>query len=216
MLAHLFPIRNDRLTEAELRAMAAGTRVDDGLAGFIGVFQRTIGDRPPPDSVKWPLTAFMSPEEADVFARREATASLPLPSFVAISGTCNPLGAEFRESFREPCITIARAMFAQKQNSIVSAQIGGVMVRRLLKGTPEAEEAIRYRRQYVWLREKDAIIDTMDERILQFDADTAAYGEWEAILRMATRMGIPREPPADWVPESPSDLLLPEERPQAP
>ena len=52
--------------------------------------------------------------------------------------------------------------------------------------------------QQVWAREQRPYT-----RSKEYTADLLKYGEWEALLRQADRVGLPRQPPATWEPRRP-------------
>lgn len=83
------------------------------------------------------------------------------------------------------------------------------MLRRFSRSTPEAAAAIRLRRQYVWMSEQLSETKAPEEKE-RLNEEEIALGEWEAYQRSAERSGVPREPPPDWVPKRPEQLLLPE------
>ena len=88
--------------------------------------------------------------------------------------------------------------------------IGGTMVRRLGKDTPEAASDKELRRDYVWMDEQ--LGDSDGSYLEQVQRDTIDLGEWAAYQRAVERMGKSSTPPAGWVPRNPQTLLLSEER----
>ena len=115
---------------------------------------------------------------------------------------------------RDDCVAVGRLLFHDRSASIIARMVGGMMLRRLVKGSPEDVAARKLRRDYVWgelqLTEKHASYQD------QFQSEIESFGEWEAWERALERLGISREPPAGWAPDDPNLLLLSEERAPAP
>lgn len=88
------------------------------------------------------------------------------------------------------------------------------MLRRLLKGTGEDNEAIQMRREYVWLSEQ---LDASDGSYkAQLRSDLVNLGEWVAVQHAIERLGKSTEPAPGWVPKDPQALPLPEDRSASP
>jgi len=46
-------------------------------------------------------------------------------------------------------------LFGERGNNMASKSVGSTMTRRFSRDTPQAEAAIRFRRQYVWMSEQN-------------------------------------------------------------
>jgi hypothetical protein len=137
--------------------------------------------------------------------RHDSVDAVPLPSFAGVGALCRAPG----EQQRADCIELGRKLLSDRSGAIVPRMVGSAMLRRLLKGTPEAAAATERRREYVWLSEKLPDDKRSDENMQR---DAAAVGEWEAWLRLADRTGTPRTPPAGWAPAEPRLMQLWEDR----
>ncbi|MEO6690669.1 MAG: hypothetical protein ABIS07_12910, partial [Dokdonella sp.] len=111
---------------------------------------------------------------------------------------------------RADCIDLAHRLIADHSGAILTRMIGGAMLRRLAKGTPDDTAAKESRRRYVWLGQQLAASTAAYQEQLQ--SEVMDLGEWEAWQRCVERLGALRTPPADWMPQDPNLLLLSEER----
>jgi Arc/MetJ family transcription regulator len=114
---------------------------------------------------------------------------------------CNPAVADVDEALRADCMRIFRVL-AQSKDDFGVAFSGWVGLARLdREGTLRKQAYLRWRQlhwlreQQPWSRERDPLAGGR-----QFMRDFAEYGEWEANLREADRVGIAREPPPGWQP----------------
>jgi hypothetical protein len=98
----------------------------------------------------------------------------------------------------------------ERGDNIVTHSIGSTLLRRFARNTPQAEAAIKFRRQYVWMSEQ--MPEQSPEAKELLNEEEILLGEWEAYQRSAERSGVPRQPPAAWTPKRPDLLLLQEEK----
>ncbi|TDR45774.1 serine/threonine protein kinase [Tahibacter aquaticus] len=201
---------DDQMAERLARA-AAATQFDDHSWRHAGLMRAELADLQPPDSLRLPLRGMLDDAEIPRLLRRSVVQTVPLPRFVGFVRLCRPdsLLLQQRASLRGDCERFAHLLLTAPKASMLTRMIGSAMTRRLFKGRAEAAAALQMRRQYVWLSEHFDR-QRIDAEFLQ--DDMAAYGEWNAWLRAADRLGIAREPPADWQPQQPQSLLLSEER----
>jgi hypothetical protein len=133
---------------------------------------------------------------------------------------CDPQNTLVRKQgfARNSCIRVGQLM-AHAKGSLRANMVGSEILRRLLNGTDTEASMREIRRQYLWADAQMKAI-TFVQRRQSNDAlllrDFAEAGEFEGILRRLDRLGIPRQPPAVWVPQDPQSMLLPEERGRLP
>ena len=196
---------------------AARTRFDDYLgANYVayakaielsGVKVSELLERP---------ARILAPNETPeaVVASLEAW-GVPMIGWRRLIDYCNPAKGEITtDSERADCLTVGTTM-ARANVSILSRMIGSVVVRRLAKGTALADEMKELRRRYKYLMfQSDELTHAqmLSYPMAKITADILSFGELEAFARRIEHFGIPSQPPADWQPEDPNDLLLPEER----
>ena len=204
-------VETDVQMAERLAHAAAATQFDDHSWRHAGLMRAELADLQPPDSLRLPLRGMLDDAEIPRLLRRSVVQTVPLPRFVGFVRLCRPDSVllQQRAGLRGDCERFARLLLTAPKASMLTRMIGSAMTRRLFKGRAEAEAALLMRRQYVWLSEH---FDRrrVDAEFLQ--DDMAAYGEWNAWLRAADRLGIAREPPPDWQPQQPQMLLLSEDR----
>ena len=95
----------------------------------------------------------------------------------------------------------ARMLMDSDQDAGLSIA-GGAGLYKLARGTPVADVIRNRWREYqwmyeqqIWSRERFPILASE-----QYTQDLQRYGEWEANLREADRVAVPRTPPPDWDP----------------
>ncbi|TDR45772.1 hypothetical protein DFR29_104200 [Tahibacter aquaticus] len=172
-----------------LHQAAQASQAQPHLGELVQILRRALGE-----------------DAATASARAAALDAIPVPRLSPLLDACK--GAQTAQ--RDDCIAIGRLLLRDEQGAILSRMIGSVLLRRLLPGTPEADQAKEFRRQYVWLSEHVAEKDPAVRVTLQ--RDIVALGEWEAWQRAAERAGAARTPPQGWTPANPQTLLLSEER----
>jgi hypothetical protein len=151
---------------------------------------------------------------AATVAEYEAWA-MPMPRFQRIIDLCHAdkeLPAD--PAAREDCIALGQRM-ARAPGGLITNMIGSVIARRLARGTPLEAEMKAIRARYVYLTEVYGALSFTQLRDYGSDRvqrDSAQFGEMAAFARVAAHFGKPTTPPADWVPQDPQTLLLPEER----
>jgi hypothetical protein len=116
---------------------------------------------------------------------------------------CNPEASIVDDSLRADC---ARIFQLQVRNENIWMSIGGWRGLDRLGLGAETKQQVQDRwmqkqwldEQRVWARERRPV-----ERSRDYTADLMAYGRWEADLRQADRVKVPRVPPKDWLPLNP-------------
>ena len=185
---------------AQLHSAASASVADSHTRELMQILNAALEDGPAPGT-----PAGANSQNTAQRLRLDAVQAVPLPTFAGIGSLCRTPAEENRAD----CIELGRKLLSDQSGAIVPRMIGSAMIRRLLKGTPEAAVATERRREYVWLSEKlpdDARSDEAMQR------DVATLGEWEAWLRLADRVGSPRTPPAGWEPADPRLMQLWEDR----
>ncbi len=172
---------------------------------------------PPPPLVAGPAQVLAPGERVESTVAQLQVWDLPSPSFQNLLILCDPdRGLPAEPAVRADCITLGTRM-ARMPGGLLSNMIGSVMVRRLAKGTPLEAEMKTIRARYVYLSSlyqtfsNGELLGYGPERLRR---DSVEFGEMEGLARLAAHFGKPTSPPADWQPENPQTLLLPEERTQ--
>ncbi|MEO5560958.1 MAG: hypothetical protein ABIO49_13575 [Dokdonella sp.] len=188
-------------SDAQLHAAASADQADSHLAEVIGIVRAALADQPAPAS--------SSDVDAHALAsllRRNAVDQVPLPKFAPTVVLCKTAVGERRAD----CIELAHHLIGDRSGAILTSMLGGVILRRLAKGTPDDAAAKESRRSYVWLSQQLEASKAAYQEQLQ--SEVVDLGEWEAWQRCAERLGALRAPPAGWMPQNPNLLLLSEDR----
>lgn len=209
------PDASDAQTRQQLRRAAQAPSFDDHLANHAALLRHTLPPTTPPETLRGPLRGVLDDAQIAPSLLRHAVDAVPLPRYANLVRLCRPdrAPADTDAALRADCSAFARLAMRAPGASILSRMVASAMLRRLHRGEALAQQALAYRRQFVWLSERFAEHAADAERLQQ---DLAQYGEWEAWLRAADRGGIARVPPPDWTPRDPQTLLLPEERGRMP
>lgn len=158
------------------------------------------------------LSAEVAPEEVVSYFHAW---SMPLMSWRAPSTLCRPDHPAMQDAaLRQHCLAVAlRAM--SESRALVGQLVASAMVRHLAPGSAEALRARELRRDYLYVQTVLASRTPMQIRAgrdeLQ-ERELPLYGELEAAKRTLDRAGIPRDPPAEWQPEDPEQLMTRYER----
>jgi hypothetical protein len=141
--------------------------------------------------------------------------SMPMPGFQRIIDLCHQDRALPADpQARADCITVGQRM-AHVAGGLITNMVGSAIARRLGKGTPLEAEMKAIRARYIYLTEVYGTLghaELLDYGRDRLQRDSIEFGEMEAYARVAAHFGKPTMPPADWVPDNPETLLLPEER----
>lgn len=203
----------DSLSIQDLQRASESTLADTHFSEMLGIVRRSLEPRIGEiDPVSW-----KGNKPLELLLRRNEIGRVPWPNYSQTIALCNVQAAlsEVDASPRRSCSSLGTLLFEDHGKNIATKMVGGTMLRRFSRGTPEAAAAIRLRRQYVWMSEQLSETKAPEEKE-RLNEEEIALGEWEAYQRSAERSGVPREPPPDWVPKRPEQLLLPEERAKKP
>jgi len=138
-----------------------------------------------------------------------------LPDWYAVARACDPnKNPALRVDQRADCIRFGERV-ARSPGFPVTQAWGIVTVRRLAKGTTLGDEMTEARRRYLWINQQLHQLD--EKQVLAIDHarkqhDLASIAELDAYANMLEHVGVRTTPPAGWLPEDPSQMLLPEER----
>jgi hypothetical protein len=187
-------------TTEQLHPAASASVADSHLPELMRILRAALEGGP-----MLSASANVNAETLALRMRRDSVDAIPLPVLAGIGPVCMAPSEEHRAD----CIELGRKLLSDQSGAILPRMVGSAMVRRLLKGTPEAAAATERRREYVWLSETLPDDARSDESVQR---DVASLGEWEAWLRLADRVGAPRTPPAGWVPADPRLMQLWEDR----
>ncbi len=205
-------------SDAELAVLiqhaAQAQYFDDELGTLMRLMRLAFDGEAVPDSIRLPMEAVVGERDVAPSLRNDAFSDIFLPSYGPFVKLCNPSNDEVDKisGLRAACGAFAIKAMHSQHASILARMVASAMIRRLYKGTQLEAEAREYRRQYVWLDQHRARDPGGAEEL---ENDVIRFGEWEAWQRHAERAGIPRFPPAAWLPANPQLLLLSEERTQA-
>jgi hypothetical protein len=195
----MLPDASPPITE-QLHSAASASVADSHLPELMRILRAALEGGP-----MLSASANVNAETLALRMRGDSVDAIPLPVLAGVGPVCMAPSEEHRVD----CIELGRKLLTDQSGAILPRMVGSAMVRRLLKGTPEAAAATERRREYVWLSEKLPDDARSDESVQR---DVASLGEWEAWLRLADRVGSPRNPPAGWVPADPRLMQLWEDR----
>ena len=114
---------------------------------------------------------------------------------------CDPELSDFVDaSLRVDCMRIFRVLADSKAN-IWTNVYGWKGLQRLGRGTPLEADMEAKLQQLRWIEEQELATRESDPiaAAALFTRDYATYGQWEANLRLADRLRVPRQPPAGWI-----------------
>jgi hypothetical protein len=114
---------------------------------------------------------------------------------------CNPLVSEVGDALRADCSRIFQVL-ARSKGDFRAIEGGWVGLLRLNKGTAIEAEIVARWKQYLWLREQRLWAREREPIAASrgYMRDIGRFGQWEADLRQADRVGVPRQPPPGWKP----------------
>lgn len=187
--------------EADLRHSAAAITSDSHARELTSIVRQSLRD---PGQQQLPSRA--DRKELATLLRLELAYRIPHPDFSGISKLCmSPPEVQKAE-----CLTVGRQLIADASGLVVSRMVGSAMVRRLVKGTAEADAALELRREYVWLSDNWGS-DEVHAREAQ-QVDMTRFGEMAAWQRSLERSGLPPKPPVGWLPKDLRLMQLHEDR----
>ena len=186
---------------ARLRQSAAAPISDAHARQLTSIVRESLGD-PGQDQVPSGVSA----ERLTLFLRLELADKVPHPDFSGISALCRKPA----DTLKADCVTVGHRLMADASGLVVSRMVGSAMVRRLMKGTAEADAAMELRREYVWLSDNWGS-DELQAREAQ-QIDMTRMGEMAAWQRSLERAGLPPKPPVGWSPKDPRHMQLHEDR----
>lgn len=185
----------------QLQQAAAAPESDSHASELTGIIRASLREprqeQVPPD---------IRPEDLALTLRLDLADRVPHPDFAGLSALCRKPA----EVHRADCIAVGRQLIADASGLVVSRMVGSAMLRRLMKGTPEAEAALELRREYVWLSDNWGSEEPQAREAMQ--ADMVNVGEMAAWQRSLERSGLAPKPPVGWLPREPRHLLLHEDR----
>jgi hypothetical protein len=114
---------------------------------------------------------------------------------------CDPELSDFVDaSLRANCTQIFRVL-ADSKASVWTNVYAWEGLRRLGRGTPLEAEMEAKLQQVRWIEEQELATRERDPiaAAALFTRDYAAHGQWEANLRLADRLRVPRQPPVGWI-----------------
>ena len=126
----------------------------------------------------------------------------------ALVKICNPKLSTLDDSTRADCLRVFRTILETNESPYMGymALAGIARIEKDPSAVFRKAELSRQARwideQDVWARERAPL-----SRSKQYMEDMAKYGEWEADLRQADHVGVPRTPPASFAPR----VVIPEE-----
>ncbi|MBS0456703.1 MAG: serine/threonine protein kinase [Proteobacteria bacterium] len=142
----------------------------------------------------------------------------PLARWSPLVRFCLPQNlATLDRSLHADCLTIGTRMMKSDgaTNTILARMIGVALVQPLARGTALAESARQVRREYKYVRDATDKLPPRqaasysEERLMR---DVLVVGELAAWQRRLAYFGVPAQPPPNWQPSSPLDLMSSRER----
>jgi hypothetical protein len=197
------------LTSEDLQRAAQSRFADTHFSAMLGVVRRALQGQGVGDAAP---VAWRGNKELGLMLRRNEIGRVPWPDYKQLMVACSAQAAQSDEvGIKRECAALGSHLFGERGNNLVTNSIGSTLLRRFARNTPQAESAIKFRRQYVWISEQlpEARSSEAKERL---NEEEILLGEWEAYQRSAERSGVPREPPSDWIPKRPDLLRLQEEK----
>jgi hypothetical protein len=200
------------LDVARLHQAAMIGKADTHFSALLGIVRSALVDQPAPGEPGQTV----DDHELALVLRRNEVGLVPWPKLAATTKICSAAAAHqpLEAKLHADCVKLGQALFSEASQNMVARSFGGTLLRRFAPGTPAADEAIAFRRRYVWISELPDPSSSTEKELINEEEISA--GEWEAFQRRADRAGLSRDPPADWVPKHPEFLLLPEERAATP
>jgi len=208
---------NGEQAYAALRRAAHSPAFNDYYGVSYQNYARAIEEAgvPPPPLVAGPAQVLAPGERVESTVAQLQVWDLPSPWFQNVLNLCDPnRGLPAEPMVRADCIALGTRL-AHMPGGLLSNMIGSVMVRRLAKGTPLETEMKAIRARYVYLSElyqSFSNSELLGYGLGRLQRDSIEFGEMEGLARLAAHFAKPTSPPADWQPENPQALLLPEER----
>jgi hypothetical protein len=202
---------------ASLRRAARSERFDDYLAATYAAYAHAFEDSKvkPPQLVARPARVLAPRARVERVVAQVQSMAMPFPALYNFVNLCRPERIQGRDhATRDDCIEVGTRM-ARMKGGLITNMVGVAVVRRLARGTPLEAEMKALRARYVYLSEVHKALGSGAQ--LSYDLerrqrDVQEVGELESYARIAAHFGKPTMPPADWVPDNPETLLLPEER----
>ena len=186
---------------ASLQQSAAAPISDSHARELTSIVRESLED-PSQDQVPSGVSA----KRLTMFLRLELADKVPPPDFSGISALCKKPA----DTQKAKCITVGHHLMADASGLVVSRMVGSAMVRRLMKGTAEADAAMELRREYVWLSDNWGSDELQAREARQ--VDMIRVGEMAAWQRSLERSGLPAKPPVGWSPKDPRHMQLHEDR----
>jgi len=197
------------LTRQDLQRAAQSKSADTHFSAMLGTVRRALQDQGLGDAAP---AAWRGSRELDLMLRRNEVGRVPWPNYTQTMAACSAQVAKSADAdSQRDCAALGALLFGERGNNIVTHSIGSTLLRRFARNTPQADAAIKFRRQYVWMSEQMPESQSAEAKE-RLNEEEVALGEWEAYQRNAERSGVPREPPSDWIPKRPQLLLLQEEK----
>jgi hypothetical protein len=211
----------DRAAQREALSRAArSARLDDRMA----VMQRLLMDSAARSNIS--VTRELLPgfrgqggDDAviEAVAASVAVFAVRFLPYRPLTDLCRPPAAgPMDRGLRDDCLAVA-LMAARAPAGAVTNMLGANVARRLARGGDVEREMVERRRRYLWLQKTaptHVLLESQQE-LERFLDDFAQLGEVEAHAALAVRRGLDPSLPADWQPDDPDALLLPENRPAA-
>lgn len=208
---------NETTHMENLRRAGTATQIDDHYQRVMRLnleAVETSGVTLPPLLVA--ITKKLSPEvkPLESVAHLQAWA-MPIPRWSLVMKDCRPDQPSARLMLvRDYCLNLGR-LAAFKGDSVVTNLIGSTIVRHMRPGDQEVNRARELRRHYYYVTRTLAARTPAQIRASReglVGQDFGQFTEIEAFKRALDRAGIARDPPNDWKPERPEELMTSMER----
>ena len=208
---------NSPQTEVLLQRAAAAQRFDDHFGRVVRVTLEAVrsAEAPLPAALRL-AAARLAPDVPE----REVVGYfvvwwMSIPAWSRLLEACSEEGvARAGTPAVADCAAVGHRA-AYEAGSLLANLIGSTIIRRVQPGGAEAWHARELRRHYVYVQHARALRTAEQVRASRDELmgrDLLEFGEMEAFKRTLDRAGIPRDPPDDWAPEDPEQLMTSFER----
>jgi hypothetical protein len=212
-------------SQEEVRALlgrgAGAAYYDDHFSSLFALYLRGVRDSGVeiPDILGGPIRSMSSLDDAGFFVSYYEFQLRPPFQFGPFVQICSKAETRSDRQLHSDCVGFFEKAF-DSRGGLLNRRVGETMLRRLLDDPVRVSALVEDRRRYLWMLECPGVMEVTpgspELTWEQLAADTAREGELAAFFLRAQRLGCGDGPSADWMPQDPERLLLPEQRSGAP
>jgi len=209
---------DEKKARAWLHEAAQHAKFDDYSLDLFASYPKAVESAhvPVPTLLARPAQLLAPKERPELSIANTLKDEFPIAPYGPLANLCGNTGEVTDAQVRADCLTVGERMFRSNTHaSLIAQMIGVALVRNIDNSSTLAREAQQKRRLY---RYTNVMLNTLSEsqrvgysieRVLR---DMASVGELDAWRRILAYYGIPDQPPADWQPDDPAELLTGRER----